>query len=50
MTSEALLLGNAQDAGVPQAGCHCRTCAPAYADPSKAQWVVCLGIIDHASR
>ena len=43
---EVLLLGVAQDAGLPQAGCDCVNCSDARTrayDPC----VVSLGIIDH---
>jgi pyrroloquinoline quinone biosynthesis protein B len=50
MTIEAVLLGIAQDGGVPQAGCYCATCTQARLDPSRRQWVVCLGLIDHTAR
>lgn len=46
---EAILLGAAQDAGLPQAGCGCVRCRAAHADPSRRQYVVCLGLIDRAS-
>ncbi len=45
---EAIVLGAAQDAGLPQAGCGCDRCRAAQADPTRRQYVVCLGIIDHA--
>ena len=50
MTVEAILLGTAQDGGVPQAGCHCVRCAMARAEPAERRWVACLGLIDHAVR
>jgi pyrroloquinoline quinone biosynthesis protein B len=50
MTVEAILLGTAQDGGLPQAGCHCAQCAPAHTDPAKRQWVVCLALVDHATH
>jgi pyrroloquinoline quinone biosynthesis protein B len=46
MTVEAILLGNAQDGGLPQAGCTCDHCRAAWADPTKRRWVACLGLID----
>ncbi len=42
----ALLLGNAQDAGVPQAGCECENCRAAWADPARRKWVAALGVLD----
>ncbi len=50
MTTEAILLGTAQDAGVPQVGCYCATCERARKDPTQRQWVVCLGLVDHPSH
>ncbi len=50
MTIEALLLGVAQDAGVPQAGCQCQTCARARRQPEFQQFVVALGLIDRAAQ
>jgi len=47
---EAILLGAAQDAGLPQAGCACARCRAAHADPRRRQFVVCLGLIDHTSK
>jgi len=38
------LLGTAQDAGLPQAGCGCERCALAHADSSKIRFPVSLGI------
>ncbi len=43
---EALLLGSAQDGGVPQAGCRCATCEGARRDPSGRRLVACLALID----
>jgi pyrroloquinoline quinone biosynthesis protein B len=50
MMVEAILLGIAQDAGVPQAGCYCDNCTRARNDPDQRQLVVCLGLIDHSTR
>jgi pyrroloquinoline quinone biosynthesis protein B len=47
---EAILLGTAQDGGVPQAGCHCALCTQPRTDPALRQWVACLGLVDHAAR
>jgi pyrroloquinoline quinone biosynthesis protein B len=46
---EAVLLGVAQDGGVPQAGCHCANCSRAWSDPAHRQFVACLGLVDRAS-
>jgi pyrroloquinoline quinone biosynthesis protein B len=50
MEMELVLLGLAQDGGVPQAGCNCAQCAKAHRDPTHQQWVVSLGIVDRASQ
>ncbi len=50
MTVEAILLGAAQDGGVPQAGCYCDNCAAARADPARRNFVACLGLVDRAAR
>lgn len=47
---EAILLGAAQDAGLPQAGCVCERCRRALENPSLRQYVVCLGLIHRESR
>ena len=49
MSVEAILLGTAQDGGVPQAGCTCDHCRPARTDPALRQWVACLGLVDRAA-
>ena len=41
----ALVLGVAQDGGVPQAGCHCCNCAAALADTGACRRVACLGLV-----
>jgi pyrroloquinoline quinone biosynthesis protein B len=50
MTVEAILLGTAQDGGLPQAGCHCSQCHLARTDPAQRRWVACLGLVDHAAQ
>ncbi len=47
---EAILLGTAQDGGVPQAGCYCANCAPARDDPTRRKLVTCLGLVDHVTH
>jgi pyrroloquinoline quinone biosynthesis protein B len=49
MKVEAILLGTAQDGGVPQVGCYCRHCSAARADPAGRRWVACLALVDHAA-
>ncbi len=46
---EAVLLGLAQDAGVPQAGCACHTCRRAWLNPRQRRLTACLGLIDRAA-
>mmetsp|Transcript_38801 Transcript_38801/g.86312 ORF Transcript_38801/g.86312 Transcript_38801/m.86312 type:complete len:292 (+) Transcript_38801:187-1062(+) len=47
--AEVLVLGAAQDGGVPQIGCHCRNCKFARSE-SKPQYAVSLAIIDHPGK
>ena len=47
---ETILLGTAQDGGVPHAGCGCPTCAAAWANPALQQHPTCLGLVDHTAR
>jgi len=47
---EAVLLGMAQDGGLPQAGCDCPTCRAAWEDPCQVRQVACLGLIDRSAR
>ena len=50
MNVEAVLLGVAQDGGVPQAGCDCANCRRAWDEPAFRQPVVCLGLVDRLAR
>lgn len=50
MTIEAILLGTAQDGGVPQVGCGCARCLAAWGDPGRRRWVACLGLIDRVAQ
>lgn len=45
----AVLLGSAQDAGVPQAGCDCPHCAAARVDAVLVRHAACLGLVDPAA-
>ena len=49
MSVEAILLGTAQDGGVPQAGCTCGQCLAARADAALRQWTACLGLVDRGA-
>jgi pyrroloquinoline quinone biosynthesis protein B len=46
---EAIVLGVAQDGGVPHAGCRQPLCVEARKDPTKRQHVAALGLLDPAS-
>lgn len=50
MHVEAILLGTAQDAGLPQAGCTCPHCRAAHSDPGRRRLAACLGVVDRAAR
>lgn len=43
-------LGTVQDGGLPHAGCHCRRCTAARADPAKRRHVAALGIVLPAEK
>jgi len=45
-----VVLGIAQDGGVPHAGCDKSCCADAWKDPSRRRHVVCLAIVDPQSQ
>jgi pyrroloquinoline quinone biosynthesis protein B len=45
----AIVLGVAQDGGVPHIGCTQRLCEEARHDPARRQRVACLGLVDEAS-
>jgi pyrroloquinoline quinone biosynthesis protein B len=45
----AIVLGIAQDGGVPHAGCHQALCEEARRDPSKRRLVASLGLLDPAA-
>jgi pyrroloquinoline quinone biosynthesis protein B len=46
---EAVVLGIAQDGGVPHAGCHQALCVEARRDPVKRRLVASLGLVDAAA-
>ncbi len=50
MSIEAILLGAAQDGGVPQAGCYCRTCSHARETAGVRPGVCSLGLLDRGQR
>lgn len=45
-----VILGIAQDAGYPQAGCRGACCAPAWADPSRRRLTACAAVVDPLAR
>ncbi|MEE8594165.1 MAG: MBL fold metallo-hydrolase [Candidatus Bipolaricaulota bacterium] len=47
---EAIVLGIAQDGGIPQLGCDCPHCRAAWRDGSLRRLVVSLGIVDHEAK
>lgn len=46
----AIVLGIAQDGGVPHAGCRQKLCADARQDPSRRRRVAALGLVDPAAQ
>jgi len=48
--TEAIVLGTAQDGGIPQLGCNCAHCQAAWADASNRRLVTSLGIVDHEAK
>jgi pyrroloquinoline quinone biosynthesis protein B len=47
---QAILLGTAQDGGVPHAGCYCARCVRAREEVTHRHYVVSLGLIDPTSH
>src|SRR5574337_893838 len=47
---KVIVLGTAQDAGVPQLGCRDPYCERARIDPRLARWVASLALIDTETR
>ncbi|MEW5297525.1 MAG: hypothetical protein WDW36_000730 [Sanguina aurantia] len=50
MTARFVLLGAAQDAGVPQIACVCTNCRDVREGRAPAQWAVCGALLDDVSR
>jgi pyrroloquinoline quinone biosynthesis protein B len=48
--SEVVVLGTAQDGGIPQLGCTCSHCNAAWEDETQRKLVASLAIVDHPSR
>ena len=46
----AVVLGNMQDAGLPNAGCTCARCTAAFADAMQVQYAACLAIVDKRGK
>lgn len=47
---EVLLLGNAQDGGFPQFGCHCDCCESVLSGRLKSESAVSLAVLDHDTK
>ena len=47
---EVMILGTAQDGGIPQLGCDCSHCRAAWRDGSLRRLVVSLVIVDHEAK
>ena len=50
MSIEAVILGRAQDAGMPHAGCACPHCAAARTGKIPREFAACLAIVDRAAN
>lgn len=50
MVARVLVLGTAQDGGVPHAGCACETCAAAREDPALRRCVASIGVVGESGR
>jgi pyrroloquinoline quinone biosynthesis protein B len=48
--AEVIVLGRAQDAGVPQAGCTCANCSAVLRAERPREYAACLALLDHATR
>jgi pyrroloquinoline quinone biosynthesis protein B len=48
-TTEIVLLGSAQDGGMPQIRCQCTNCTSVHQGQSSAQYAVSLAIIDRTT-
>ncbi len=48
--TEAIVLGTAQDGGLPQPACRCVNCETAREDPSRRRLVSCLGLVSDSGR
>ena len=46
---EVVVLGVAQDGGVPQLGCRCARCVEAHENPAKRRYAAALGLIDRTA-
>ncbi len=47
---QLIVLGIAQDAGYPQAGCKKNCCSPAWKDPKLRRMVSCIAVVDHQTQ
>jgi len=48
--TEAILVGTAQDGGIPQLGCNCPHCRAAWNDESQRRLVASLAVLDHQAQ
>jgi pyrroloquinoline quinone biosynthesis protein B len=49
-TTHAVVLGVAQDAGIPHIGCRQELCVQARRDPARRERVACLGLVHESGR
>lgn len=45
-----IVLGNAQDAGYPQAGCNQNCCLPAWKDSARRRMASCIAVVDRTDQ
>ena len=50
MSARVLVLGTAQDGGVPHAGCDCATCAAAHGDDTRRRRVASIAVVGASGR
>jgi pyrroloquinoline quinone biosynthesis protein B len=48
--TDVVVLGTAQDGGIPQLGCNCPHCQAAWTDQSRRRLVSSLAIVDHNAK
>ena len=50
MAPRVLVLGTAQDGGIPHAGCGCATCRAAHAEPARRRRVASIAVVGETER